>query len=313
MTGHVAFRLVARADPRRRHCPGRVRQRGRLYRTAWPAPARRSRRRATTGRASAGTRAAATTTRTRPGLRPRTWLAGPPAGAPARHGRLLRDLPARRHDRAERHTTRSSSRRRTGSRSRSTPRTGRSSGSGRRPAIPTGPARRRSRRRRRSPIPAGSGSTPRRRTGGSRSSRSRPDTRPGAARSRSCRRARRSRRRSTSRTATSSRRPAATSATQPPYQGHVVVIAAGNGRLLHVWNSLCSNVRHLLVPSKCWRERLGHLGPRRRGRRPRQRQASRGHGQRAVERPYELGRRGARPLVEGEARRQLHADEHASS
>ena len=39
---------------------------------------------------------------------------------------------------------------------------------------------------------------------------------------------------------------------QPPYQGHVVVIASGNGRLLHVWNSLCSNVHHLLVPSKCF-------------------------------------------------------------
>jgi outer membrane protein assembly factor BamB len=38
---------------------------------------------------------------------------------------------------------------------------------------------------------------------------------------------------------------------QPPYQGHVVVVAAGNGRLLHVWNSLCSNVHHLLVPAKC--------------------------------------------------------------
>jgi hypothetical protein len=37
----------------------------------------------------------------------------------------------------------------------------------------------------------------------------------------------------------------------PPYQGHVVVLAAGNGRLLHVWNSLCSNVHHLLVPAKC--------------------------------------------------------------
>ncbi|HEU5216209.1 MAG TPA: PQQ-binding-like beta-propeller repeat protein [Gaiellaceae bacterium] len=37
----------------------------------------------------------------------------------------------------------------------------------------------------------------------------------------------------------------------PPYQGHVVVIAAGNGRLLHVWNSLCSNRRGLLVPSRC--------------------------------------------------------------
>jgi hypothetical protein len=38
---------------------------------------------------------------------------------------------------------------------------------------------------------------------------------------------------------------------QPPYQGHVAVVAAGNGRLLHVWNSLCSNVHRLLVPSKC--------------------------------------------------------------
>ena len=37
----------------------------------------------------------------------------------------------------------------------------------------------------------------------------------------------------------------------PPYQGHVVVISAANGRLLHVWNSLCSDVGHLLVPSSC--------------------------------------------------------------
>jgi PQQ-like domain len=37
----------------------------------------------------------------------------------------------------------------------------------------------------------------------------------------------------------------------PPYQGHVVVLAAGNGRLLHVWNSLCSNEHHILVPSAC--------------------------------------------------------------
>jgi hypothetical protein len=37
----------------------------------------------------------------------------------------------------------------------------------------------------------------------------------------------------------------------PPYQGHVVLIAAGNGRILHVWNSLCSTVHHLLVPSRC--------------------------------------------------------------
>jgi putative pyrroloquinoline-quinone binding quinoprotein len=37
---------------------------------------------------------------------------------------------------------------------------------------------------------------------------------------------------------------------QPPYQGHVAVISTG-GRLLHVWNSLCSGTRHLLVPSHC--------------------------------------------------------------
>jgi len=37
----------------------------------------------------------------------------------------------------------------------------------------------------------------------------------------------------------------------PPYQGHVVIIAARSGRLLHVWNSLCSNRHGLLVPSRC--------------------------------------------------------------
>ncbi len=37
----------------------------------------------------------------------------------------------------------------------------------------------------------------------------------------------------------------------PPYQGHVAIIAARNGRLLHVWNSLCSNRRGLIVPSSC--------------------------------------------------------------
>ena len=37
----------------------------------------------------------------------------------------------------------------------------------------------------------------------------------------------------------------------PPYQGHVVIFAAGNGRLLHVWNSLCSNRHGLLVPARC--------------------------------------------------------------
>ena len=37
----------------------------------------------------------------------------------------------------------------------------------------------------------------------------------------------------------------------PPYQGHVAVIASRSGRLLHVWNSLCSNRHGLLVPSRC--------------------------------------------------------------
>jgi PQQ-like domain len=37
----------------------------------------------------------------------------------------------------------------------------------------------------------------------------------------------------------------------PPYQGHVAVIDAGSGRLLHVWNSLCSNRAGLLDPHSC--------------------------------------------------------------
>src|SRR5262249_19052706 len=37
----------------------------------------------------------------------------------------------------------------------------------------------------------------------------------------------------------------------PPYQGHVVVLDARNGRIMHVWNSLCSDVTTLLEPAKC--------------------------------------------------------------
>ncbi len=37
----------------------------------------------------------------------------------------------------------------------------------------------------------------------------------------------------------------------PPYQGHVVVIAAKNGRILHVWNSLCSDRHALQYPPTC--------------------------------------------------------------
>jgi hypothetical protein len=36
----------------------------------------------------------------------------------------------------------------------------------------------------------------------------------------------------------------------PPYQGHVAIISRG-GKLLHVWNSLCSNRRGLIVPATC--------------------------------------------------------------
>ncbi|HEX6788603.1 MAG TPA: PQQ-binding-like beta-propeller repeat protein, partial [Gaiellaceae bacterium] len=36
----------------------------------------------------------------------------------------------------------------------------------------------------------------------------------------------------------------------PPYQGHVAIISTG-GKLLHVWNSLCSNRPGLIVPSTC--------------------------------------------------------------
>ncbi|HUE27781.1 MAG TPA: PQQ-binding-like beta-propeller repeat protein, partial [Solirubrobacteraceae bacterium] len=37
----------------------------------------------------------------------------------------------------------------------------------------------------------------------------------------------------------------------PPYQGHVVAIDRSSGRITHVWNSLCSNRRHLMQPSSC--------------------------------------------------------------
>jgi outer membrane protein assembly factor BamB len=37
----------------------------------------------------------------------------------------------------------------------------------------------------------------------------------------------------------------------PPYQGHVAVLDATTGQLLHVWNSLCSDRVGLLDPSSC--------------------------------------------------------------
>jgi hypothetical protein len=37
----------------------------------------------------------------------------------------------------------------------------------------------------------------------------------------------------------------------PPYQGHVAVIDARSGKLLHVWNSLCSDRHALIDPPSC--------------------------------------------------------------
>src|SRR3984885_8685838 len=38
---------------------------------------------------------------------------------------------------------------------------------------------------------------------------------------------------------------------RPPYQGHVAVIDGSSGKLLQVWNSLCSNRAGLLEPNSC--------------------------------------------------------------
>lgn len=37
----------------------------------------------------------------------------------------------------------------------------------------------------------------------------------------------------------------------PPYQGHVAILDASTGSLLHVWNSLCSDKQQLIDPSTC--------------------------------------------------------------
>jgi PQQ-like domain len=38
---------------------------------------------------------------------------------------------------------------------------------------------------------------------------------------------------------------------QPPYQGHVAILDAQTGKLMHVWNSLCSDRPGLLEPNSC--------------------------------------------------------------
>ncbi|MCG6956373.1 MAG: PQQ-binding-like beta-propeller repeat protein [Gemmatimonadetes bacterium] len=37
----------------------------------------------------------------------------------------------------------------------------------------------------------------------------------------------------------------------PPYQGHVAILDASTGQLMHVWNSLCSDRLELIEPSSC--------------------------------------------------------------
>jgi hypothetical protein len=38
---------------------------------------------------------------------------------------------------------------------------------------------------------------------------------------------------------------------RPPYQGHVAILDAQTGKVLHVWNSLCSDRPELLIPGAC--------------------------------------------------------------
>jgi hypothetical protein len=45
-----------------------------------------------------------------------------------------------------------------------------------------------------------------------------------------------------------------------PYQGHVAILDAQSGRLMHVWNSLCSDQPRLLVPSACPATKSGIWG-----------------------------------------------------
>ena len=46
----------------------------------------------------------------------------------------------------------------------------------------------------------------------------------------------------------------------PPYQGHVAVLDAASGMLLHVWNSLCSDRSGLIAPSSCAQTRSAIWG-----------------------------------------------------
>src|SRR5439155_21191697 len=93
-----------------------------------------------------------------------------------------------------------------------------------------------------------------------------------------------------------------------PYQGHVAVLDAASGKLLHVWNSLCSGVTG---SGELLRERLRHLGPRRGSDRLDHREHLRRDRQCALGRTQRLGGRRARARLERRpAARQLHAGQH---
>jgi PQQ-like domain len=47
---------------------------------------------------------------------------------------------------------------------------------------------------------------------------------------------------------------------KPPYQGHVVILDAQSGSVVHVWNSLCSDQPRLLTPSACPSTKSGVWG-----------------------------------------------------
>ncbi len=47
---------------------------------------------------------------------------------------------------------------------------------------------------------------------------------------------------------------------RPPYQGHVAIIDSRSGKLLHVWNSLCSNRADLIRPDSCRQSRSAIWG-----------------------------------------------------
>src|SRR3989454_4093098 len=44
-----------------------------------------------------------------------------------------------------------------------------------------------------------------------------------------------------------------------PYQGHVAILDAANGKLLHVWNSLCSDRPGIEDPRPVTAERIPHV------------------------------------------------------